>query len=109
MSSERLASQMSSDEPHQEDYSTNAIAGDGATTKSIKYPARLFHFAPGPYAMYLATTFYFVPLAINMVAFQSVIYNKLCYVKFKNASLCTNSTFTTSHPALQVSLSVDVL
>lgn len=60
-------------------------------------------FSPSAYTMYVANLLFFVTMGINkLMVLDSVIYNKLCYIKYKNMTLCTNSTFTSNHPALQV-------
>lgn len=55
-----------------------------------------------PYPVYLTMMLYFAPLGMNNVTMNSLMYNKLCYIKFNNLTLCTNSDFTHGHPALQV-------
>lgn len=56
-----------------------------------------------PYPVYLGILLYFIPYSINRLTLESITYNKLCYIKYENISLCTDSTFTKGHPDLQVS------
>jgi len=60
------------------------------------------HFPPSPYPMYLANVFCIAAYYINSLLLQDLLYNKICYQKFQNLSLCTDSTFSTKHPELQV-------
>ena len=82
------------------------ISGNALTEVREHRPKRKFlcwSFTPSPYPIYIANTLYFIPMSINVVAFEAVLYNKLCYMKYENVSLCTNTSFTANHPQLQVS------
>ena len=50
----------------------------------------------------LAALLYFIPRGINSVTLDSILYNKLCYMKYNNLSLCSNTTFSQNHTDLQV-------
>ena len=80
------------------DDSTSDITTADQSGRCCKFP-------PSAYPVYLANVFHYVPIEISkLMVLDTVIYNKLCFMKYKNISLCTNSTFTTNHPALQVFL-----
>ncbi|XP_067933863.1 lysosomal proton-coupled steroid conjugate and bile acid symporter SLC46A3-like [Watersipora subatra] len=71
-----------------------------STVKNMKTPS-CCKIQPSPYPMLVANVFFFIPFAINLVVFESMLYNKLCYKKYHDVTLCTNATFTGSHPELQ--------
>ena len=83
------------------DVSTDSDDDSKETIRSCQ-PSRFCHFAPSPYPVYVANVFYFMTVGINTVALEAVLYNKLCYQKYKDINLCSNSTFTKNHPILQV-------
>lgn len=55
-----------------------------------------------PIPVCVAALLYFIPRGMNGVTLDSILYNKLCYMKYHNLSLCSNSTFSKSHTDLQV-------
>ena len=58
---------------------------------------------PSPYPVYLSIILVFITSSINtMLVSESVIYNKVCYEKLENVTLCSNLTFSKDHPLLQV-------
>ena len=64
--------------------------------QSCKIPA-------SPWPVYIVAVLYFLPISINETTLNSVLYNKLCYEKYYDTELCSNKTFTQTHPELQVS------
>ena len=55
-----------------------------------------------PWPVYIVAILYFLPTSINEITLNSVLYNKLCHQKYQDLDLCSNKTFTQSHPDLQV-------
>ena len=75
---------------------------DTVTEESIIRPSCL-GLKPSPYPVYISILFVFISNSINiMLVSESVIYNKVCYQIFENLTLCSNTTFSRSHPLLQV-------
>lgn len=56
-----------------------------------------------PYPVYLVATLFFISAYVSDTTFNSVLYNKLCYERYGLVDECSNSTFTSTHPDLQVS------
>ena len=89
---------MADDEDH---HDSREILSD-PTIKTSR-SGRCCNIPVSPYPMYIANVLYFMPVVINNVVSNAIIYNKLCFNKYQNISLCTNSTFTKNHAELQVS------
>lgn len=65
---------------------------------------RCYEIPASPHPMYIANVFSFLVAVVNHVAFDAMLYNKLCYARYSNNTLCSNTTFTKNHPDLQVSV-----
>ena len=60
------------------------------------------HIPVSPWPVYIVSILFFLPASINDINLNSLLYNKLCYQKYQDLELCSNKTFTQSHPDLQV-------
>lgn len=55
-----------------------------------------------PWPIYIIATLFIMPESINGTTLNSILYNKLCFGMYQDIELCSNKTFTQSHPDLQV-------
>ena len=55
-----------------------------------------------PWPVIIVSVLYFFPCIMNATILEAMLYNKLCYHYFHNLTLCSNRSFTASHPDLQV-------
>lgn len=85
--------------------SESSLEGCESVTKSVK----CYTLTTSPYPVYLTLLLFFIPLGINKVTVNSIVYNKLCYNEYNVTSLCTNQTFTSGHPDLQVRVTYQLL
>ena len=60
------------------------------------------HIPVSPWPVYIVSILFFLPASINDINLNSLLYNKLCYQNYQDLELCSNKTFTQSHPDLQV-------
>ena len=89
------SSSSSSSSDSSESSTSNESHGDKTRFSLCRIPA-------SPWPVFVTVVLFFTAVAINLVTIESVLYNKLCYQHFHNLTLCSNKTFTASHPDLQV-------
>ena len=89
------SSSLSSSSDSSESSTSNESHGDKTRYSLCRIPA-------SPWPVFVTVVLFFTAVAINLVTIESVLYNKLCYQHFHNLTLCSNKTFTASHPDLQV-------
>ena len=85
------------------DYAINAAGSEQTVTEPQSTSTTCIKLKPTTYPIYVTVLLLFVTNSINtMLVSESVLYNKVCYDKFENLTLCTNSTFSRHHPLVQV-------
>lgn len=86
---------------HDED--STDISSSSTSATSISSHTNFCRVPVSPWPVIVTCMLFLVPIAINSTSLDTLLYNKLCYQRFHDLQLCSNKTFTTTHPDLQVS------
>lgn len=75
---------------------------DTTSSSEVSTSKKCCHIPVSPWPVYATAALFFLTLSINETTLNATLYNKVCYQKYQDIELCSNKTFTQSHPELQV-------